>query len=73
MDWSLTPREREILDLLARDEDSHAIARAIGLSYATVRNHVQRILSKMKAHSIQEAVARYILAEGAKEDDLRRA
>ena len=73
VEWRLTPREREILDRLARDEDSHSISRTIGVSYATVRNHIQRILRKMDAHSIQEAVARYILAEGSGLPSLRRA
>jgi len=61
--WRLTPRENEILSLLASDEDSHGIARQLHVSYATVRNHVQRILAKMGVHSIQEAVALYLLNE----------
>jgi DNA-binding CsgD family transcriptional regulator len=57
----LTPRELEILDLLSRDDDPHAIARRHALSYVTVRNHVQHILSKLGVHSTEEAVALYLL------------
>ncbi|MFN0006988.1 MAG: LuxR C-terminal-related transcriptional regulator [Planctomycetota bacterium] len=57
----LTQREREILALLAGDEDTHAIARRLHVSYVTVRNHVQNVLRKLDAHSVPEAVARYLL------------
>lgn len=62
----LTPRERDVLDLLAQDETLNAIADRLNLSYATVRNHVQHILTKLEAHSIPEAVAQWVLvgAEG---------
>lgn len=65
---SLTPRQREILDHLARDRDLHAIARRLGIRYVTVRNHVQQILRRTGSHSIQEAVARYLLSIGTPED-----
>ncbi len=57
----LTPRESEILELLARDESLHAIADKTHVSYVTVRNHVQHILAKLGVHSIMEAVACYLL------------
>lgn len=63
----LTRREREVLDLLAQDEDQKTIASKLGLSYATVRNHVQRIQNKLGVHSILEAVAVYLL-KNARED-----
>jgi len=59
----LTDREREILSRLARDESLHEIAFDLYVSYSTVRNHVQHILSKIGVHSITEAVALYLLAE----------
>jgi two-component system response regulator DevR len=55
--WDLTPREREVLDLLADGESKEAIARRLFLSTNTVRNHIQGILTKMHAHSRLEAVA----------------
>ncbi len=59
----LTPRETEILELLARDESLQAIAEKTHVSYVTVRNHVQHILGKLGVHSIVEAVACYLLVK----------
>ena len=59
----LTPREREILALLARDLTQQEIASRLSLSYATVRNHVQHILAKLGVHSILEAVAISLIDE----------
>lgn len=53
----LTPREREVLDLLAQGASKEVIARRLFLSTNTVRNHIQSILSKLGAHSRLEAVA----------------
>ncbi len=55
---ALTPREREVLVLLGRGAGTEAIAEDLLLSQNTVRNHVQRILGKLGAHSKLEAVAR---------------
>ncbi len=60
--FQLTTREREILELLAEDKSLHEIAGRLHLSYTTVRNHVQHILSKLGVHSIMEAVAFYLLS-----------
>lgn len=57
----LTPRQREILGMLARDADPQRIARDLSLSYATVRNHVRQMLERLGVHSTQEAVARFLL------------
>lgn len=54
---ALTRREREVLVLLARGLETRDIARALFVSPVTVRNHVQRLLRKMGAHSRAEAVA----------------
>jgi DNA-binding CsgD family transcriptional regulator len=59
----LTSREKEIMVLLAEDKTLHEIAEKLGVSYATVRNHVQHILGKLGVHSILEAVAVYLLDE----------
>ncbi len=53
----LTPREREVLDLLTEGLDGQAIAERLYLSPATVRNHIQHILTKLGVHSRTEAVA----------------
>lgn len=43
----LSPREREVLELICRDLDDRAIAEALGLSANTVRNHVARLYAKI--------------------------
>lgn len=58
---ALTGREIEILDLLVEDEDLGRIAHRLGIRHTTVRNHVQRILAKLGAHSVQEAAALRVL------------
>ena len=53
---ALTPREREILQLLADGRATQQIADHLVLSTSTVRNHVQNIMTKLGAHSRLEAV-----------------
>jgi DNA-binding NarL/FixJ family response regulator len=55
---SLTPRERQILGLMAEGMDNREIAVRLGVSYATVRSHVRHVLSKLGARSKLEAVVR---------------
>jgi two-component system, NarL family, nitrate/nitrite response regulator NarL len=51
----LTPREREVLALLAEGVNSKAICARLGVSSNTVRTHVQNILTKLQVHSRLEA------------------
>jgi len=44
----LTPREREVLELLAAGCRNHEIARRLGMSEKTVRNHVSQVLTKLQ-------------------------
>jgi putative two-component system response regulator len=53
----LTPRELEVLVLSAGGLVNKQIAQRLGLRLNTVRNHVQKILYKLQAHSKLEAVA----------------
>lgn len=64
----LTPREKEILDLLASGSTDKAIARQLGMSYWTVRTHVSALLRKMDVGNRTEAVARgrWLTTEGAR-------
>ncbi len=57
----LSPREREVLAMLAADATLYEIAARLSISHATVRNHVQHILSKLGVHSILEAVAVWLV------------
>jgi len=54
----LTGREQEVLHLLAEGRSNRAIARQLGLSEATVKGHVSRLLDKLNASSRLEAVVR---------------
>lgn len=54
---ALSAREREVLALLAEGAGTDAIAERLFISRNTVRAHVQRVISKLGAHSKLEAVA----------------
>jgi DNA-binding NarL/FixJ family response regulator len=53
----LTGREREVLQLMAAGRSNQLIAEQLFVSVNTVRNHSQKILLKLDAHSKLEAVA----------------
>jgi two-component system nitrate/nitrite response regulator NarL len=52
---SLTERERQILEHLARGESNKTIARALDISHDTVKLHVRHILAKLNLSSRVEA------------------
>jgi DNA-binding CsgD family transcriptional regulator len=54
----LTPRERQVLVLLAGASDVRGIARELGISVHTVRDHVKSLLSKFGVHTQLELVVR---------------
>jgi DNA-binding NarL/FixJ family response regulator len=53
----LSPRQRQVLTLLACGLRPAEIARRLGLSLPTVRNHVAAVLRRLDSHSQLEAVA----------------
>jgi two-component system, NarL family, response regulator LiaR len=53
----LTPREWEVIDLLAETKTTDQIAEQLVLSTETVRSHVKNILRKLDARSREDAVA----------------
>jgi DNA-binding NarL/FixJ family response regulator len=55
----LTPREREIVELLADGLPNKLIARRLHVALPTVKNHVHSILDKWDVRSRGEAAARY--------------
>jgi DNA-binding CsgD family transcriptional regulator len=57
-DPRLTPRQREVLRMLADGVRVSEIASRLTISVTTVRNHVRAILLELDAHSQLEAVAR---------------
>jgi HD-GYP domain-containing protein (c-di-GMP phosphodiesterase class II)/DNA-binding CsgD family transcriptional regulator len=54
---SLSPRERDVLSLLASGATSEDAATALGLSRETVRTHVRNAISRLGAHTRTHAVA----------------
>ena len=52
---TLTPRESEILELLAEGQSNKLIAQNLGISDGTVKLHVKSILRKLEIHSRVEA------------------
>ncbi|MEV0329990.1 response regulator transcription factor [Micromonospora echinospora] len=54
----LTGREREVLDLVAQGLTNVLVARRLGLSPKTVRNHLSTVLHKLQVSDRSEAVRR---------------
>jgi DNA-binding NarL/FixJ family response regulator len=54
---TLTPREADIAELLAKGRSNAEIAKALELSLFTVKNHVSNILMKLHVRSRTEAAA----------------
>ena len=55
---TLTPRERELLELLARGLDNHQIAAHLELSEKTVRNQVSSVFAKLGVDSRAQAIVK---------------
>jgi DNA-binding CsgD family transcriptional regulator len=56
-DLNLTPRERDVLVLLAEGASNKAIARQLGISVHTAKFHVASLLEKFDATGRTDAVA----------------
>jgi len=56
----LTPRELEVLELVARGLDNSEIARALFLSQHTIKNHVSSILIKLQVENRIQAAVRAV-------------
>lgn len=57
---ALSPRELEVLDLLAKGYLYKEISERMGISFATVRTHVRHIYEKLHVRSRTEAVAKHL-------------
>jgi DNA-binding NarL/FixJ family response regulator len=65
----LTPREYEILRMVAKCRSYRQIAEELTLSHRTVQNHVQNTLRKLQLHNRVELV-RYAIEQGLDEGGL---
>jgi FixJ family two-component response regulator len=62
---SLTPREREVLDLVVAGKANKVIAGDLNLSQRTVEIHRARVMEKMGAHSLAHLVRMVIAVDSA--------
>jgi two-component system response regulator FixJ len=60
---SLTPREREVMLLVAEGKPNKVVATRLGLSTRTVEVHRARVMEKMEARSLADLV-RMVIAAG---------
>lgn len=58
LEQSITPREKEVLQLLARGAGNRRIARELGISPETVQTHIRNMLAKLAVGSRLEAVVK---------------
>lgn len=58
----LTPREHEVLDLVAAGKSNKEMATALGVSTKTVEAHRAKVMDKMQATSLAELVRMALLA-----------
>jgi len=54
----LTPRERELVELIAQGRDNAQIAARLSLSEKTVRNHITSIFAKLEVENRAQAIVR---------------
>jgi DNA-binding NarL/FixJ family response regulator len=54
----LTPRERDVLERIARGRNNTAIATELGLSLKTVRNHVSNVFTKLRVADRAAAIVK---------------
>lgn len=59
----LTPRQREIIQLLAEGKSSKEVAVALNLSVKTIETHRANIMRRLECHSVSELV-RYAIRNG---------
>ena len=56
MNILLTPREKEIFNLLIKNQSTREIAQTLGISEKTVRNHISNVIQKLGVDSRIQAV-----------------
>ncbi len=60
---SLTPREVEVLVLVARGHTNRGIAEALGISPRTVETHRERVMGKLRIRSVA-GLTRFVVEQG---------
>jgi RNA polymerase sigma factor (sigma-70 family) len=54
---TLTPREREVFELVIRGQTNKQIANALGATERTIKAHRHRVMEKMQVRSLAELVS----------------
>jgi FixJ family two-component response regulator len=54
---ALTPRERQVSELVIRGKTNKAVARATGGTERTIKAHRHRVMEKMQVQSLTELVS----------------
>lgn len=60
----VTPREREVMELVVTGKTSKQIARDLGASHRTVEIHRARLMEKMEAATLADLVRMHLLLRG---------
>lgn len=60
LEFELSPREKEVINLLAGGNNYQQIAEQLFISVDTVRHHIKNIYKKLHVHNQSEAVAKAI-------------
>ena len=66
----LSPREVEVLQLIAEGKPNKQVAAELGVSFKTVDKHRQHLMSKLDIHDVA-GLTRYAIAEGIIESNVR--
>jgi two-component system, LuxR family, response regulator FixJ len=61
---TLTPRERQVMALVAAGKLNKTVARELGISQRTVEIHRARVMEKMQARSVPALVQMIMKLEG---------
>ncbi len=59
----LTPREREVLQLMSEGRSTNQIAESLHVSVKTIETHRQQVMHKLNTHSVAE-LTKYAIREG---------
>ena len=54
---ALTPRERQVFDLVIRGDTNKQVARALGCTERTIKAHRHRVMEKMQVQTLPELVS----------------
>ena len=60
MDKFLTPREKEIFDMLVKGKDTKEIALSLVISEKTVRNHISNVIQKLGVKGRSQSILELI-------------